>query len=396
MRLAFVADGRSPIALGWIEHFARSGTEVHLISTTFCEPAIALASLSIVPVAFGGLAGKPGGTALRRAWTIPLRVLLRHWLGPTTIANAAQSLSQELDRIQPDLVHAMRLPFEGMMAAEASYTGPLLISVWGNDFTLHAPASPGMRRWTRRALARADGLHADCERDLKLAMKWGLAPDKPRVNLPGNGGVRGELFSRGDPRPTGSSDLREIYEYRASGGLIVVNPRGFRSYVRSDMFFQSVPDILAERPNTLFVCPAMLDEPRAHRWLDRLNIADSVRLLPKLTPSEMGQLFRLAHVMVSPSTHDGTPNTLLESMACGCFPIAGDLDSIREWIRSGENGLLIDSNESASVAQGVLRALADDAMRGQAALLNAAIIHARAQYPDVMRSAENLYQQMQG
>jgi hypothetical protein len=367
MRLAFVADGRSPIALSWIEHFARSGTEVHLISTTACEPAITLASLSIVPVAFGGLAGKTGGKALRRAWTIPLRVLLRHWLGPITVAKAAQGLSQELDRIQPDLLHAMRIPFEGMMAARASYTGPLLISVWGNDFTLHAPASPGMRRGTRRALARADALHADCERDLRLAMKWGLASDTLRVNLPGNGGVRGELFSSGDPRLTGNSELKEIYEFRANGGLIVVNPRGFRSYVRSDMFFRSVPDILAERPNTLFVCPAMLDEPRAHRWLDRLNIADSVTML----------------------------RTLLEAMACGCFPIAGDLDSIREWIQSGENGLLIDSNSSASVAQGVLRALADDAMREQAAVLNAAIIHARAQYLDVMRSAENLYRQMQ-
>ena len=41
---------------------------------------------------------------------------------------------------------------------------------------------------------------------------------------------------------------------------------------------------------------------------------------------------------VSPSTHDGTPNTLLEGMACGSFPIVGDLESLREWIEPGLTG----------------------------------------------------------
>jgi glycosyltransferase involved in cell wall biosynthesis len=109
----------------------------------------------------------------------------------------------------------------------------------------------------------------------------------------------------------------------------------------------------------------------------------------------MGQLFRSAHVMVSPSLHDGTPNTLLESMACGCFPIAGDLASIREWINSGENGLLIDSTSPSSLARGVLEALSDDDLREQAANLNSVIIQERADYPAVMQRAEGIYRAMQ-
>ena len=67
-----------------------------------------------------------------------------------------------IERIQPDIVHAMRIPFEGMIASTAmqainkrnSYfcRPPLLISVWGNDFTLHANATPSMARYTRLAL----------------------------------------------------------------------------------------------------------------------------------------------------------------------------------------------------------------------------------------------------
>jgi hypothetical protein len=394
VRLAFIADGRSPIALNWIEHFARTEAEVHLISTTPCEPDLPLASLSIIPVAFGSVAVKPGGQTLQQAWSIPLRVLIRHWFGPFTVAKSARMLSKELDRIQPDLLHAMRIPFEGMMAAQASYTGPLLLSVWGNDFTLHAPASPGMRTLTGRALKRADALHADCDRDLHLANRWGFSRGKPRVNLPGNGGVRREVFRRGDPGALDVPALREIKGFRTSGGAVVVNPRGFRSYVRNDTFFKSIPLILAERRDTLFVCPSMQGEPRAERWLERLAIADSVRLLPKLSPSEMGKLFQIAQVMASPSVHDGTPNTLLEAMACGCLPVAGDLESIREWIRSGDNGLLIDPNSPASLAEGILHALSDSSMREQAASLNEAIISERADYSKVMQRAESLYRQL--
>lgn len=54
----------------------------------------------------------------------------------------------------------------------------------------------------------------------------------------------------------------------------------------------------------------------------------------------MAELFRLSSVAVSPSLHDGTPNTLLEAMDCGCIIVTGDIESVREWINDGENGSL--------------------------------------------------------
>jgi len=46
MRLLFIADGRSPIALNWISHFVESGHEVHLVSTFPCQQKLDLASLA--------------------------------------------------------------------------------------------------------------------------------------------------------------------------------------------------------------------------------------------------------------------------------------------------------------------------------------------------------------
>jgi glycosyltransferase involved in cell wall biosynthesis len=94
---------------------------------------------------------------------------------------------------------------------------------------------------------------------------------------------------------------------------------------------------------------------------------------------------------VSPSTHDGTPNTLLEALASGCFPVAGDIESVREWINDGANGLLCDPASPQSTAQALLRALHDPELRQRAALYNVKLAAERSEYCQVMAKAEAFY-----
>ena len=52
------------------------------------------------------------------------------------------------------------------------------------------------------------------------------------------------------------------------------------------------------------------------------------------------------------------PKLLLEGIACGCFPIAGDLESILRWITPHENGLLCDPTEAReSIADAIVLAM---------------------------------------
>ncbi len=375
MRILFVADGRSPITLNWVRHWVERGDEIILASTFQCSPEIPVSRLEFVPVAFSAAGGGAGGK-LRRAGSLRLRTAIRQWFGPLTIRRSARRLRSLIDEVRPDLVHAMRIPYEGMLAADSVGSVPLLVSVWGNDFTLHAPATSMMRHYTQWTLAVADALHADCRRDIRLAREWGFSTGKPTLVVPGNGGVRPEVFSPPDE------------PVRAP---VVVNPRGFRAYVCNDAFFQAIPLVLRAHPQAVFRCAAMAGVPEALGWIDRLQIGKSVELLPNLPQSGMAGMFRTAQVAVSPSTHDGTPNSLLEGMACGCFPVAGDLESIREWIKPGLNGLLVDPASPQSLAQAVIAALNDAALRASAAEQNVRLIAERADYRACMAQAELFY-----
>lgn len=390
MRILFVADGRSPIALNWIAYLIRAGHEVHLASTFSCELHPGLVSQQVIPVAFSAIKAFQSGRSaqsfgrhgLWSAAMLPLRTKLRQALAPLTLPGAARRLAAYIQQARPDLVHAMRIPYEGMLASLAleqmTSPPPLVISVWGNDFTLHARSTPWMAALTRRALRSAQALHTDCARDQRLAVRWGFDPTAPSIVLPSGGGIQMDIFyPPSDPRPKDPS--------------LVVNPRGFRAYVRNDTFFKAVALVLEQNSQIHFLCPAMAGEAQAERWLKRIGGQSVVQLLPPLPRPAMADLFRRARIAVSPTTHDGTPNTLLEAMACGCFPIASDLESVREWITPGENGILFNPGDPQALAEAILDALADEPLLQQAQQRNVELILQRAEHGSVMRAAEDFY-----
>jgi glycosyltransferase involved in cell wall biosynthesis len=81
-------------------------------------------------------------------------------------------------------------------------------------------------------------------------------------------------------------------------------------------------------------------------------------------------------------------------MACGCFPVAGDIESLREWITPGLNGLLIDPRDPQSLAEAILQALEDSDLRARAENHNTDLIAERAEYTHCMRRAEAFYNQI--
>ena len=394
MRLLFVTDARSPISQNWIRYFSERGDEIYIASTFQCEVDFSVKRLEFTPVAFSVAkkqTSRPGSASAR---TLGLRTLFRQWFGPLTIPRSAKKLRAFIREVKPDIVHAMRVPYEGMLTARALSGGlgtpiaktlratrlpKFIASTWGNDFTLHAPSTPLMRYYTRLTMSKVNALHADVERDIRLAREWGLNESKATLLVPGNGGVRSDVF----------------YQPKKPVKIpVIINPRGVRPYVRNDSFFKAIPLVLAKRSDARFVCSSMQGEAQVLQWIRELKIEHAVQLLPLVSHTEMGEIFRGAQIVVSPSIHDGTPNSLLEGMACGCFPIAGDLESIREWITHGQNGLLVNPNDPQSIADAILLGLEREDLRQDAAGLNAKMIFARADYGVNMKRVGEFYEEV--
>ena len=81
-------------------------------------------------------------------------------------------------------------------------------------------------------------------------------------------------------------------------------------------------------------------------------------------------------------------------MASGCFPIAGDIESLREWIIPGENGLLVDPTDPNALSRAILTALNDDDLRLKAGQYNRQLIADKASHKVVMKRAEGFYKSL--
>jgi len=407
MRICFVADARSPTARSWITYFVERGHDVRIISTyPVSSDSYSGATVMEVTSLTSRQAAPPSpeeNRSVRIQQLMPslvskvrvgrfaeVALAIQHWVERSEVRRRSIAIQNIIRRIRPDVVHALRLPFEGIMAAIADPAAPLVLSTWGNDLTLFARRFAVTCRLIRRSLDRADALLADCQRDIILASQFGFAPQKPWLVIPGGGGVQLDLF--GDAAMT--PDVRACFSIPANAPL-VCNPRGFRpGGVRNDTFFRAAALTTKARPDVIFAAVGMRGNAVAERWTASLGIEGSMRLLPTLSRAEMFALLKTSDIMVSPSEHDGTPNTLLESMTAGAFPICGDIESVREWITDGVNGKLRRASDPEGFAEAILSALADTALRASAAEKNRRIVQERAEYSSCMQRAEKLYENL--
>ncbi len=387
MHILIVADGRSPITHSWIKMVSGLGWRVSLVSTFPCEKVSGAELAGILPVGFSALGGGQvnitGGKGGWKRQAInrfrPLLLSTRAVLGPLLLGRYQKQFVQIVNELKPDAVHALRIPFEGMLAESTPPSIPLIVSIWGNDLTLHARTSPLMAMHTRRTLKRADGLAADAARDIPLARQWGLRENIPALVAPGNGGLDLEALGH-------VLEEKELPFLLPEGRPIFVNPRGFRpGSVHQDVFFKSLPLVLKKIPSAFFVCTAMQGQQQAERWVVDLKLGEHVLLLPYLPQEQLWRLYSRAQIYVSLSSHDGTPNTFLEALACGCFPVVGDITSLREWLADEENGLLVDPRDARQAADAMIRAVVDESLRLGALKKNYEMIRSRAEVSGVRK-----------
>ncbi len=395
--ILIVADGRSPTTLSWIKNIQALDYSVSLLSTFLCDPPPDINQFNILPVALSRFSSGSRSSSettprnQRISWVqryAPLLQKLRYILGPLSLLFYARKYRQIIESLGPDLVHALRIPFEGMLARLTPIGTPLAVATWGNDLTLHANGSFLMRKLTRLCLSRADGLTSDTQRDIRLAHAWGLSTSAATLKVPGSGGLN-------------LKDIQDAEDYDAdiynipSAKHWVVNPRGMRpGSVHQEAFIKAIPSVLEVQPDTIFICPSLTGIQQIEEMIKKLRLDDHVYLLPKLSQPHLWSLLKQASIFVSPSSHDGTPNSLLEAMACGCFPVAGDIESMREWIIDGKNGLLVNPQDPNKLANAIIKALEQPELMDRTASQNQSLIKSTAAQSVTLPKIRAYYEQL--
>jgi glycosyltransferase involved in cell wall biosynthesis len=289
-------------------------------------------------------------------------------IGPRTLF----SLRNAVDAFRPDVLHVVCFGPNGVYAtALARFTGlPLVVTLQGEtvmDDSDIFETSRVLRSALRRGLRAAAVVTgcsaftlADAER------RFGLAPGRGVV-VP-NGVDLDEIHSgRGDEAgdtQSGSDGPETPDHLRAAGRPYVlalgrvVPKKGF------DLLLEAYAGLDQSRRTADLVIGgtgSALDDLRARA--DALGLGDSVHFVGRLGRSQVARSMAGADLFVMPSRLEPFGIVILEGWRAGVAVVATSRGGPPEFVRDGEDGVLVDPFDTASFTEALAELLTDDARR---------------------------------
>ena len=203
---------------------------------------------------------------------------------------------------------------------------PVVVTARGSDLNVIAKyAVP--RRWISWSAQHADGLVAVSTGLKRRLVALGIVEGRVRVL---RNGVDLALF-----RPADHGAARRALGLTRPTLLAVGNLVGLKRH-------RMMIEALVGLPTVDLVIVGDGPERTAIEALARARrVADRVRLLGHLPQDRLPDVYSAADLLLLVSTHEGWPNVLLESMACGTPVIVSGIDGIADIVAAPEAGRIV-------------------------------------------------------
>lgn len=355
MRICFLADADSVNTQTWANHFADVlGHEVHVVSVNRVGEFSPSVRLHVI-----------GSHSDRLSPLHKLSYVAR-------VGDVARIVAD----VHPDLVVGYRVASYGYMGARVG-VHPLVVVAQGQNIVVPRRSLP-KKISARVAIRSADLLHTWAPHMARRLVELGADPLKiltcPR-------GIDLELFG---PRP----DDQAV-------NVTAVTTRTLRRGYRAETLVRAFAVAASAIDGFTAAMAGGGDEAGTLRDLaGDLGAGDSIRFAGRVPNERLPELLRQSAIYVSAVRTDGVSASLLEAMACGCFPVVRDNDANRHWLTDGRNGLLVPTDDPEAYAEAIVRAWRDSALRSRAAEENRRIVEERADIRENARRIDEAYRKL--
>jgi teichuronic acid biosynthesis glycosyltransferase TuaC len=203
---------------------------------------------------------------------------------------------------------------------------PVVVTARGSDLNVIARCR-APRGWIRWAAWRADGLVAVSRGLKERLIELGIAAERVRVL---RNGVDLALF-----RPHNREAVRGAIGLTRPTLLAVGNLVALKRH-------RLMIEALTRLPEPELVIVGEGPERGAiERAARERGVIDRVRLLGRVPQHRLPEIYSAADLLLLVSSHEGWPNVLLESMACGTPVLVSDMGGIADIVATSEAGKII-------------------------------------------------------
>ena len=346
VKILFLAWGYSIHAYRRIKIFADdSRFEVALVSNfPYTIPGVKLYPLC---GANRKAARKRNGQGIARE---PLFSSLRRFVSRFLVARMLRDIllfMPDINRVfrayhefRPDLIFLQTLIYPCYLAYVLPKETPLVVTFWNGDVLWWAKwngIEQLFKKWlVTHGARRAVAVTVNSAAARAACLNYEVEPG--RIHLIRYPGVDLERFSPG---------AREQARHKLgiTTSKVVLCPRGFAPYVNSDIIIRAAKVVAKAFPEVLFLFLAPNGQgvliPPYKALAAELGILDNLRWEVDVPWEDMPEYFRAADAVVSISSKDSLPNSMLEAMGCAVPVIMGDIPEISEWVIDGVNGFVV-------------------------------------------------------
>lgn len=347
MRICYIANSASSHTKKWVDYFLSLGHEVHVISHS--------------------------NEDIKGARIHYINYSLKNFILKANLVH------KKIRDINPDILHAHQANTCGLYAA-TSRGYDYILSTWGSDILVGPEKSFLLKKIAQYSLKRASFITSD---------SWHMT--KKIIEL---GGREERIFTF----PMGIEDehIKERHKYTTEDNLLrVISIRRLERMFRIDIIIKGFYMALSSAPNMHLTVAADGNEMNSLKELvDMLKIKDKVSFTGSYNPHDVGKLLSGNDVFISIPESDSTSVSLLEGMYCGLFPVVCGLPANREWVRDGENGLVIDEVNEANVCSALLWCYNNKENMARVSPENIKIIEDKALWRNNSKIVEGLYYKM--
>lgn len=283
-----------------------------------------------------------------------------------------KSLATVIRNWKPDVIHtlgfdsASYIYIKTRKSFNVGHIGKWVAQARGGpDFMLNQFVPEKLEK-IRQVLSECDQFIADNQPNYDFAVQNGLAESKKSILgvVPGTGGLDVDgLKKTWVDMPSKRERIivwTKTYEMPSSKALPV---------------FEAIK-IAWDRIKPCQIYMLWAVQPEIHIWYQTLpeEIRNSCYLLDRISRNRVLELMAKGRVMLAPSLTDGIPNSMLEAMALGSFPIVSPLDTLTPVVNDPENVLFARNLYPHEMAVALERAMNDDTLVDSAAKSNLALV----------------------
>jgi glycosyltransferase involved in cell wall biosynthesis len=390
-KILFVAQPEAIHTARWISQLNNGDFDLHLFPSRQSQPIKEMPQLtvhSLLPQSFTQF-----NSVVKNKACIPWPLKrgsdrLRKWflLKYRGASEQIATLAHVINTLKPDIVHTMEMQLAGYQMLSAlryirnrkSFTW--IYSCWGNDITFFKDDSEHNQK-IASVIKEIDYYTADCPRDIELIKSFSPT-GKPLPVFPTGGGY----------------DLELLKSYRREGPVSKRQTIAVKGYHDDKWTGRAVFTLKA-----IELCKEHLKNYKIVVYRPIGPVRDVVYYLRHFHGIDITctsdwedhlsviKVLGQSRISIATNSNDGMPNSVLESMIMGAFPIQSTTADTSDWITHGENGILVSFDDITSISNAIIKAIHNDSLVDNAAKLSEIITNEKLDRTRISTQVQNIY-----